>query len=1089
MNISEKVVIEFSRFFAPLVDSIELGSSFDPPYQGLLWFAERCGFRLDDIIANVNALEEISTSILSIFEELKPLVEKDSADNFPNLLDLVDNVKDLISALNEFDQLEVKPNVPAHLQKSGQLIFNHLTYRYLQKYHYNWLGYLKLLGVIRTESLQGVREIEWERIFDLIKQPEEIFPNAFGWGRDEFYGYAFLDALKNALLSIDIPVAVEYSLLEQPDFGLDSITEKPVLQLKIPLLEYSIDSRNIQAGFMITPLPDLNDRTKVSGLAILPFGYPALSDKIDLGDGWCFYFNASIQASAQLGIFIQPGKVKVIDVAGDLEWPEIDFRFAVLTKENRLRKYTLFEEDGYIKLAIGFKGFELLFEISDSFSFSLNFPILFELRLLQRSEDYDSFLNSFLPEKGIKFSAEIALGFSSRRGLSIDGSANLAFNLPINRKFGPLKISQSQLEVGVDAQNSLRLATKANLGFNLGPISASVQGIGTGANINFGGEKTGVDLFGFEIIPPSGISIGIDTDLISGGGLIELDPDNGRYSGILHLKLFEIGITAIGVLDTKDANGRDLPSPGFSFLIVILADLPMIQLGFGFTLNGVGGLIGVHRTTDVEALKNGLKTGAVDSLMFPEKPLENMPRIINDIRNIFPPKMDQFLFGPMLQIGWGSPTVFEIEMGLILDLPNPVRLILLGQLHAVLPSLKAPIIVLNVDLIGVLDFGGQELYIEANIRDSRLAAFNLTGGMVFLLRWGNRPDFILSIGGFHPDYAKAPALPSIRRLRAALGLGDFLSIAVEGYLAITANSFQFGARAELFLGVDAVNIHGWLSFDALLTFSPFYFRFDFSYGFTVNVKGQTLAGITFSGTLEGPNPFRIAGEGCISVLFFDICVDFDFTIGEEEAEPPLPLKDPWDDLRAAIEDAVNWEALLPDYARLGAIINRDQTEQEEMLVHPMGDLIFTQNVAPLNRKLEKFGEYAIEKHDRFNLLSVEIGGSAKFHILQEYFAAGQYEYLTEQQKMTQDSFELMDAGIRLSNVNSLDYGAVHTERALDYEKCIIDASTDSRPLKTPIDFAFEEQRAAGANRAKNSFQRSGRLKYANSKRSGGQLKI
>ena len=55
----------------------------------------------------------------------------------------------------------------------------------------------------------------------------------------------------------------------------------------------------------------------------------------------------------------------------------------------------------------------------------------------------------------------------------------------------------------------------------------------------------------------------------------------------------------IGVLDTIMPDG----SSGFSFLLIITFTLPPIQLGFGFTLNGVGGLGGVNRTMNTDALQ------------------------------------------------------------------------------------------------------------------------------------------------------------------------------------------------------------------------------------------------------------------------------------------------------------------------------------------------------------------------------------------------------------------------------------------------------------------------------------------------------
>src|SRR5262249_21374423 len=145
-----------------------------------------------------------------------------------------------------------------------------------------------------------------------------------------------------------------------------------------------------------------------------------------------------------------------------------------------------------------------------------------------------------------------------------------------------------------------------------------------------------------------------------------------------------------------------------------------------------------------------------------------------------------------------------------------------------------------------------------------------------------------------------------------LGLGDNPRIGLQGYMAVTSNSIQFGAVAEVYAAAWEFNIYGWLKFDALVVFSPFYFSFEFSVGFAVRWGEAACAGIAVSGLLSGPSPLHIRGRGCISILFIDVCIGFDVTLGERR-QVALPTKDPWPLLKAAIEDFRNWTtALAPD---------------------------------------------------------------------------------------------------------------------------------------------------------------------------------
>ena len=119
----------------------------------------------------------------------------------------------------------------------------------------------------------------------------------------------------------------------------------------------------------------------------------------------------------------------------------------------------------------------------------------------------------------------------------------------------------------------------------------------------------------------------------------------------------------------------------------------------------------------------------------------------------------------------------------------------------------------------------------------------------------------------------------------SLGLGDNPRIGLQGYMAVTSNSIQFGAAAEIYAAAGDLNIYGWLKFDALVVFSPFYFEFAFSVGFALRWEEDALAGISISGLISGPSPFHIRGEACVSILFVDICIGFDVTIGEQDGRP------------------------------------------------------------------------------------------------------------------------------------------------------------------------------------------------------------
>ena len=118
--------------------------------------------------------------------------------------------------------------------------------------------------------------------------------------------------------------------------------------------------------------------------------------------------------------------------------------------------------------------------------------------------------------------------------------------------------------------------------------------------------------------PPTGVGLAIDAAIVRGGGFLSFDSDKGQYSGAMFLE-FEmaekISVKAIGLLTTRMPDG----SKGYSLVVIIFAEgFTPIQLGLGFALTGIGGLLAINRTFDEEALRAGLKNHTLDSVMFPQ---------------------------------------------------------------------------------------------------------------------------------------------------------------------------------------------------------------------------------------------------------------------------------------------------------------------------------------------------------------------------------------------------------------------------------------------------------------------------------------
>jgi len=483
------------------------------------------------------------------------------------------------------------------------------------------------------------------------------------------------------------------------------------------------------------------------------------------------------------------------------------------------------------------------------------------------------------------------LGLSSETGFYFRGSSTLEINVPIHRSLGPIELQSLTIGIG-NSNEGIPVNLGASIKAELGPLTAVVENMGITASFTFPDNREGnlgpLDVkLGFK--PPKGIGLAIDAGGFKGGGFLSFDTENERYAGILQLEFNSIALKAIGLLTTRLPGGQS----GYSLLIIISAEFNPIQLSMGFTLNGAGGLLGLNRTMKIEPLRLGVKNDTLDNIMFPTDPVANTNRIISDLRQIFPPQEGRFVFGPMAMIGWGTPTLITLELGLIIEIPNPVRLAILGVLKAIIPNkeenseadeenkAKKEILKIQVNFLGFIDFGKKQLSFDASLFESRLLIFTLMGDMAVRLYWGENSNMLLTVGGFHPAFNPPPLnLPSLMRLTLQLTSGNNPRIRIETYFAVTSNTVQFGAQAEFYAASGSLNVYGFLGFDVLFQFSPFHFVAQIRAGLAFRRRTSTIMGVRVSVRLAGPTPWKAKGSVTIKILFVKLRVRFNAEWGD-----------------------------------------------------------------------------------------------------------------------------------------------------------------------------------------------------------------
>ncbi|HEX3165436.1 MAG TPA: DUF6603 domain-containing protein, partial [Chitinophagaceae bacterium] len=656
----------------------------------------------------------------------------------------------------------------------------------------------------------------------------------------------------------------------------------------------------------------------------------------------------------------------------------------------------------------------------------------------------DSFLRKIVGGNDIKIDAAIGIDWSSRHGIKFRGGGGFEIGLHPHISMGPISIEALQIRLYVPAgEEKIKLDTGVSIKGELGPIIFVIENIGFRLEAILTKGNAGPFGIGLGFKPPTGVGLAMDAGGFKGGGFLSFDPEKGEYGGTLELTFQGIiSLKAVGILSTKMPDGSD----GFALLIIITAEFTPIQLGFGFTLIGVGGLIGINRTYLVEVLRLGVKDGSLNSVLFPKDVVANASRIIGDLKRIFPPQNGHFLIGPMAKLGWGVPTLISLELGLLLEIPRP-GFAILGVLRVNLPAEDLAIINIQVNFLGFVDFEKGQISFDASLFDSRILTFTLTGDMALRIFWKENANFLLSVGGFHPAYTPPPMdLPQMSRLTISIFSGN-PSLRAESYFAVTSNTVQFGARAELYFDAGIVSVYGFIGYDILIQFNPFYFIAQISAMLAVKMGGSTLFSISIAITLEGPTPWHANGEASFKIGFIikvSVSVSIDVTWGEDKKQT-LPPVHVLTELKTALDNTGNWKAHLPAGSSLNVVLSElPSLKPNTVVLHPFGILTISQKLVPLGIDIDKFGTQKPDADNHFDISEVFFGTFSAGKVpVNEDFASAQFWQMTDAEKLSRPSFEKKKGGVTVGGDNSPNTSYVTTESVV-YEVIYV---PDKRPKK------------------------------------------
>lgn len=852
-----------------------------------------------------------------------------------------------------------------------------------------------------------------DRIKDLVKNPADYFKATLGWGTPAFDPIGYFKLAREFFPADDaIEVTIEAG---------DPVIRGCVMVKR----DRSVNPSGLSAAFLSNLNADWTERSAAS-------------------DNWDFGINSSLRLAGGVGATIRPPlNVRVKPLSGQMSG---EFR-GFFERNTAKRPFEILGGTGLLTISAnnlsGGLGLTANWDGSAANIDPLFYANIDGIVLKVGSDDADSFIGNLLSSADIEGQFDLGLEWQAKSGLRITASGGIEISLPIHKEIGPIELDVIYLGLKIKNDGTLALETSASLNGKLGPLSVTVERIGAELDMRFAqgtDAKYGPFDLDLNFKPPTGAGLSIDAGIVSGGGYLSFDPDKGEYAGVAELAIAGIvTVKAIALITTRMPDGSD----GFSLLLIITTDFPPLQLGFGFTLNAVGGLLGLNRAVLLDVLRDGVRTGAVNSIMFPQDVIANAPRIISDLKAVFPPQDGTFLIGPMAKFGWGTPSIITLSLGIILEIP-PGNIAILGVLKIALPTEDVALIQIQVNFVGTLDFDKQLLAFDASLYESRILFLTLEGDMAVRLKWGDNAAFLLSVGGFHPSFKPPPALnlPSMKRLAINVLDLDWAKIRFESYFAVTSNTVQFGSHAYLFFGLDEANVSGHIGYDVLFQVSPFYFNALVSASLSIEVFGFDLMSIDLRGSLEGPSPWHAHGTGSLSILFFSIDVDIDVTWGDAK-DTSLPPVDVMTIFLTEANKDENWKALPPPHTNL--LVSLRKLEGSELVLHPLGALAVTQRALPLAFTLDKVGAQKPSDVSRVDITAAtNQGAQLPLSGVDEQFAIAQFQKLSDAEKLSRPSFQPIKGGVVIGTTNALASSKM-TRRTIHYET-VIEDKEPKKPL-------------------------------------------
>jgi len=492
-----------------------------------------------------------------------------------------------------------------------------------------------------------------------------------------------------------------------------------------------------------------------------------------------------------------------------------------------------------------------------------------------------------------------------------DGMAEFWF--PINKDFGPLKIDQIGVRYFTEnngIQDEHRLGILVDGSAEVAGFNAQVDDLMVSFPLldpfDFKGNN-GTLGWQFDM---AGLAIGYDSDTFSIAGALRKetsyayfpegtlddayssadiinvgssphfgnDLPNGmltadalkyaEYQGLCTITTDTLGISAIGAF----ARVPNADGTGFVSVFVIAAlNMPLGGPPFFFVTGLLGGL-GLNRQLAIPDIADVPQHLFIQTLGgdLAEDPMG----ALNLIKSQFPIEHGSFWFAAGLK--FTSFQIIESRAVLFIKIDTGFTIGIVALSAMSLPSKELNLGYIELALLAYYSSEEQVLWVQAQLTDASYIfsqSCRLTGGFA-LVTWFKTGEFVLSLGGYHPNFNAPDYYPVVPRI--GFNWSPTSSVTVKGgvYFTLCTSAVMLGGGLDASYKAGKLSAGFRMGLDVLVVFDPFYYEFGMYIELYVKYKTwlKTFkASIGADLQIEGP---KMRGTATITLAFISFTVKF-----------------------------------------------------------------------------------------------------------------------------------------------------------------------------------------------------------------------